>query len=148
MSSSTRTASSSPSACSRQSHHETVMCTSIPRAWWPGTEQKMSYLPFCRVTVTDADPPGDRSWPMFAFTPGPAMFRLCEALPLSTATNVYVPGLKLVLDKAMWNSVSVAITLVPLAEELPPEAGLEVERARSSTTQASQTSSQPRAARR
>ena len=65
---------------------------------------------------------------MFAFTPGPTMFRLCEALPLSTATNVYVPGLKLVLDKAMWNSVSVAITLVPLAEELPPEAGLEVER--------------------
>src|SRR5215467_14387873 len=104
------------------------MITSIPFAWWPGTEQKMSYLPFRRVTVTDADPPGDRSWPIFAFTPGPTMFRLCDALPLSTATNVYVPGLKRVLDRAMWNSVSVAITLMPRPEELPPEpAWLEVE---------------------
>jgi hypothetical protein len=38
---------------------------------------------------------------------------------LSTAVNVYWPGEKVVVDSAMWNSVSVAVTLVPLP---PPDA--------------------------
>src|SRR5882757_7447437 len=44
------------------------------------------------------------------------MTRLCDAWPLSTATNVYFPGLNVFWESAMWNSVSVAFTVVSPAD--------------------------------
>jgi hypothetical protein len=73
-----------------------------------------------------SDSPGEiRSGVFTWFTPGPLITRLCEALPLFFAVNLKVPGLKVVLDKAMWNSVSVAVTVVAPPAAAADPGGLE-----------------------
>ncbi len=51
------------------------------------------------------------------------MTRLCCSWPLSVATNLYVPGLNVFWESAMWNSVSVAFTTIaPDADPAGPAA--------------------------
>src|SRR6202046_5527320 len=54
---------------------------------------------------------------MAILTPGPLIIRAWVVWPLFCATKVYLPALKVFWDRAMWKSVSTALTVVTLAAE-------------------------------
>src|SRR6266699_2700598 len=78
----------------------------------------MSYVPFCSVTTRFCDWPGSIVPEIRLETPGPSIWSECDSWPLSTATNVYVPGLNVCCESVRLNSRSVTVTFVP--PELPP----------------------------
>ena len=56
------------------------------------------------------------SFVMAILIPGPVIMRAWVVWPLFTASNTYLPGLKEFLERAMWKSVSTALTLVVLVD--------------------------------
>ena len=53
---------------------------------------------------------------MAILIPGPVIMRAWVVWPLFTASKTYLPVLKELLDRAMWKSVSVALTVVVLVD--------------------------------
>ena len=51
---------------------------------------------------------------MAILIPGPVIMRAWVVWPLFTASKTYLPALEGLLDRAMWKSVSVALTVVLL----------------------------------
>jgi DNA ligase (NAD+) len=90
----------------------------MPASLCPGTEQKNSYLPCVRVTVSFCVPLVNVGV-AGSFTPGPSIVRLCAVGPLFDTLKVYVPGLSEVPPAMLIEkSASVTLTAVPLL--LPP----------------------------
>src|ERR1700727_2052306 len=56
------------------------------------------------------------SFVMAILIPGPVIMRAWVVWPLFTASNTYLPALKELLERAMWKSVSVSLTVVELVD--------------------------------
>ena len=79
----------------------TVMFKFMPRALWPGTGQKTSYLPLLSFTVRSVLWPGAMFFVLGLDRPGPVISSEWVTCPLFRATKVYFPALKDFFDSAM-----------------------------------------------
>lgn len=72
-------------------------------------------------TASRTDPPTASRWTVLRCQ-WPSMVRACVAWPLSSATKLYGPGVKVIRPRAILYSVSATVTVVPPATELLPDA--------------------------
>ena len=89
----------------------TVTDVFMPCAAWPGTGHQSEYVPDLSVTASVADLPGLIRTVFLVFMPGPAMASSCESLPVFFTTNLTGPAVPFLVEREMWNSFSVTLTV-------------------------------------